>query len=217
MAGKIRVAIVEDHPLVLQAVRQQLRGQRDISVVLELSHGSRLLGALRRQAVDVVLMDLGMDVGVFDPVSTVRRLRKLFPDVRVIVMSSHTYGETALGVLRSGVHAYVTKNDLLSLDMAEVIRRALSGERVYSPAIIELQAVLMEADPDGSMLDGEEREMLNLAAQGHTNRQIGYLLGYSEKTVRNRFTPIFRKLGAVNRVDAIRKAQKMGILAEGWH
>jgi two-component system response regulator DegU len=54
--------------------------------------------------------------------------------------------------------------------------------------------------------------MIELASKGHTNRQIGFLLGYSEKTVRNRFTPIFRKLGAANRVEAIRKAEAYGLL-----
>ena len=215
MPARIRIAIVEDHPLVMQAVTHQLKEIPDFSVVLELSHGSRLIAALRRRPVDLVLMDLGMDVGVFDPVTTLRQLREIFPEVRVLVMSSFAYGEAVMGVLRVGVHGYVNKNDLLSLDLSRVIRRVLSGERVYSPAIQEMLAIKEESVSDGDLLEPEEREMLNLAARGHTNRQIGFLMGYSEKTVRNRFTPIFRKLGAANRVDAIRRAQALGLLAEG--
>lgn len=215
MSARIRIAIVEDHPLIMQAVRQQLRETPDFSVVLELSHGSRLLPAIRRQAVDLVLMDLGMDIGVFDPVTVVRRLRELYPDVKILVMSSFSYGEAVLGVLRVGVHGYLNKNDLLSLDLGRVIRRVLSGEPVYSPAIEGLLASMQDVSPHEEMLEVEERELLSLAAQGRTNREIGLLLGYSEKTVRNRLTPIFRKLGASNRVDAIRRAKSLGLLTEG--
>jgi two-component system response regulator DesR len=215
MAAKLRVAIVEDHPLVMQAIRQQFREQPDISVELEISHGSRMLAALRRQPVDLVLMDLGMDVGVFDPVSTIRQIKDVFPRLRILVISSLAYGETVMGVLRSDVHGYLTKNDLVTIDLVDVVQRVMSGERVFSPAIAELQVVLFETGPEEDLLNQIERDMLSLAAQGHTNRQIGFLLGYSDKTVRNRFTSIFRKLGASNRVDAIRRAKTIGLLAEG--
>src|SRR3990172_3883538 len=199
--GKIRVAIVEDHPVLRQAIRQQLEQQPDFSVVLELSHGAALPEALQRSPVDLVLLDLGMDVGVFDPATTVRRLRAKHTQMRLIVVSSYAYGETVLGVLSAGVHGYVLKTDLTTLDLPGVIRQVMAGGQYFSPAIEDLQSVLAEIRPGGGLLDREECDLLNLAAQGHTNRQIGHLLGYSEKTVRNRFTPIYRKLGASNRVD----------------
>ena len=207
----IRVIIVEDHPLIRQAVLDQLQAEPDVIVVLELDHGGRLLPALRGAVVDVVLLDLGMDRGVFDPVTTVQRLKSQRPSVRVIVMSSASHGAKALGVLQAGVEGYILKSDLNTLDLASVIRRVRSGGRYYSPEIEELLAVALETGEEGPVLDREELDLIRLAAQGHTNRQIGHLLGYSEKTVRNRLTPVYRKLGAANRVEAIRKAEALGL------
>jgi DNA-binding NarL/FixJ family response regulator len=208
----IRIAIVEDHPLIRQAVLEQLQAEPDIAVVLELAHGGRLLPNLRGSDVHIVLLDLGMDRGVFDPVTTVQRLGRQHPGVRVIVMSSASHGAKAMGVLRAGIAGYVLKSDLSTLDLAAIIRRVRSGGRYFSPDIEELLAVAEETGQDGPVLDREEIDLVRLAALGHTNREIGHLLGYSEKTVRNRFTPIFRKLGASNRVEAIRKAEALGLL-----
>lgn len=209
---RIRIAIVEDHPLIRRAVLDQLGAHPDLNVVLELDHGGRLLPALRGADVDVVLLDLGMDRGVFDPVTTVQRLKRMHPGVRVVVMSSASHGAKALGVLRAGVAGYVLKSDLNTLDLAAVIRRVGLGGRYFSPEIEELLAVAEETGPDGAVLDRDELDLIRLAALGHTNKEIARLLGYSEKTVRNRLTPIFRKLGASNRVEAIRKAEALGLL-----
>jgi DNA-binding NarL/FixJ family response regulator len=208
----IRIAIVEDHPLIRQAVQEQLQGEPDIAVVLELAHGGRLLPSLRGAAVDIVLLDLGMDRGIFDPVTTVQRIRTQYPGVQVIVMSSASHGARALGVLRAGVDGYVLKSDLGTLDLAAIIRRVRSGGRYFSPEIEELLIVALETGSDGVVLDRDELDLIRLASQGHTNKEIGHMLGYSEKTVRNRLTPIFRKLGAANRVEAIRKAEALGLL-----
>jgi DNA-binding NarL/FixJ family response regulator len=210
---RIHIAIVEDHPLIRQAVVDQLRAEPDIAVVLELSHGGRLLPALRGADVDVVLLDLAMDRGVFDPVTTVQRLKSQHPAIRVIVMSSASHGAPALGVLREGVDGYILKSDLNTLDLAAIIRRVRSGGRYFSPEIEELLAVAQESGPEGLVLDRDELDLIRLASQGHTNKEIGHLLGYSEKTVRNRLTPVFRKLGAANRVEAIRKAEALGLLS----
>jgi len=213
MVSKIRIAVVEDHPLMLQAVRQQLEVQPDFTLVLMLAHGSELLPAMRQKPVDIVILDLGMDTGLFDPVSTVQQLRMRYPGVVILVLSSLVFGEKTLGVLEAGVHGYLTKSDLVSMDLAKVLRRLLSGDRVFSHAIDDLRLSMLDVrSPARALFCREERQMLHLAAQGHTNKEIAFMLGYSEKTVRNRFTPIFRKLGAANRVDAIRKAQVMGFL-----
>jgi two-component system response regulator DesR len=139
-------------------------------------------------------------------------MRAQYPGVRVIVLSSTSHGATTLGVLKAGVDGYVLKSDLNTLDLAAILRRVRSGGRYFSPDIEEMLGLAMEAGPEGRVLDRDELDLIRLAAQGHSNKQIGRLLGYSEKTVRNRFTPIFRKLGAGNRVEAIRKAEALNLL-----
>ena len=211
--GRIRVALVDDHYLVRQAVLQQFDGLPDLMIAAQLANAGRLLEVLRRAPIDVVLLDLSMDHEVFDPVSTIQRIRAHYPRVRLVVLSSIAYGEAALGVLRTGVDGYILKNDLASQDLPAIVRQVLAGEPYFSPKIHDLLAELSGDPVSPDLLDSQERYMLHLASQGHTNRQIGFLLGFSEKTVRNRFTPIFRKLGAVNRVEAIRRARSMGLLS----
>ncbi len=210
---RIRIGIVEDHHLTRSALVSQLSGEDDLRLVFVLEHGASLPAALRRAPADVLLLDLGMEGGAFDPVSMMERLRGIYPSLRVIVVSSLSFGETALGVLQSGVSGYLVKDDMMTLDLPQVVRRVFAGQPYFSPRIDDLRALLTEKRRDGPLFSREERRMLALAARGHTNRQIGYLLGYSEKTVRNRFTPIFRKLGAANRVEAILKARDLGLLA----
>lgn len=210
---RTRVAIVEDHPLVMEALKQQISDHPGYELAAAVSHGSQLLDVLRRQPAEILLMDLGMDVGLFDPVSTLRRVRQMYPQMRVVVVSSMAYGETALQVLAVGVDGYVLKNDLTTLELTDVLDRVQAGVAYFSPAIEDLLAVLGEGDSGEQLLDSEEREMLKLAARGHTNREIGFFLGFSEKTMRNRFTEIYRKLGATNRVEAIRRARALGLLA----
>lgn len=211
--GSTRVAILEDHPLVMEALKQQFEAHPAYELAAELAHGSQLLEVLRHSPVDLLLMDLGMDVGLFDPVSTLKRVRRVHPRMRVVVISSHSFGDVALRMLEVGVDGYILKNDLATLSLPDVLDRVLAGVPYFSPAIEDLQAALVEPVSDGLLLEPDEREMLALASRGHTNREIGFLLGYSEKTMRNRFTGIYRKLGAANRVDAIRRARALGVLA----
>lgn len=211
----IRIALVEDHHLVRRAVVDQLRAEPDLRVPLELEHGGRLLESLGGAGIQLVLLDLGMDYGVFDPITTIQRLRARHPEIRIVVLSSQLHSDTALRVLQTDIQGYVLKSDLMSLDLAAVVRRVASGGRYFSPEIEDMQASLEESGSGLPLLDHEERDLLRLAAEGNTNRQIAYLLGYSEKTVRNRLTPIYRKLGASNRVEALRRARAMGLLSEG--
>lgn len=213
----LRVGILEDHHLVRQAVQNQVESQPDMAMVLELSEPDRLLESLRRVSLDLLLIDLGMDRGVYDPLSTIQRVRSQHPALRVVVLSSMAFGEAAVGALRLGVDGYILKDDLASRDLAPILRQVMAGERYFSSRIEDLWAELVEPGADELALAEEDRHLLYLAAQGHTNRQIAFLLGFSEKTVRNRFTPIFRKLGASNRVDAIRRAQALGLFTSRKH
>jgi DNA-binding NarL/FixJ family response regulator len=212
----IRVVAIDDHPLILKTIVQELERQDDMDVVGTAAHGSELQRLVRETSPDVVILDLGMSTGEFEPVSAIKALRQAHPDVRVLVLTGYEYATWAHELIAAGVEGYVLKSDDLSLCLPEGVRRVHAGGRFYSPAATEKYF----ARAEDSLLTEQELALLNLAAQGCSNERIGKTLGLSEKTVRNYFPVIYRKLGidvgkgANPRVTAINKARELGLLRE---
>jgi DNA-binding NarL/FixJ family response regulator len=212
----IRVAAIDDHPLILKAIVQELQSQDDIQVVGTAAHGSDLQALVRETSPNVVVLDLGMSTGEFEPVSAVRALRDAYPEVEVLVLTGYDDGAWVRELIDSGVQGYVLKSDDLSLCLPEGVRRVHAGGRFYSPAATEKY---FARDSD-EVLTGQEIDLLNLAARGCSNERIAEFLGFSAKTVRNYFHAIYGKLGIETgeglhpRVAVINRAREMGLLRE---
>jgi DNA-binding NarL/FixJ family response regulator len=212
----IRVAVIEDHPLMLKAVVQELDGQDDIKVVGTADHGSELLRLARETCPDVIILDLGMASGTFEPASAVKTLREACPKVEVLVLTGYEDATWVRELIAAGAQGYVLKSDDLSLCLPEGVRKVHTGGRFYSPAATE--KYFSHAGDD--LLEDQELALLNLAAQGLSNARIGQELKLSAKTVRNYFTSIYAKLGIEmkeglhSRVAAINKARELGLLHE---
>ena len=205
----IRVIVVEDHHLFRRAIVQAFETSPDFEVVTELEHGGSLLEAARGLEFDLVVLDLGMRSGAFDPVSTVVNFKSAFPKKKVLVVSAFTDGAYARGVVEAGIDGYIVKDDRLSLKLVQSARRVIKGEKVFSEAISDY---IHSASFDQNQLSRQEASILGLAASGRTNREIAASLSLSEKTVRNHFTSILRKLGARNRVEAINKGRDLDLI-----
>lgn len=212
----IRVAVIEDHPLVLKAVVRELEGLDDVKVVGTAAHGAELQRLVRETSPDVVILDLGMSEGVFEPTTAVKALRQAYPNVKVLVLTGYEDATWARELIAAGVQGYVLKSDDLSLCLPEGVRRVYTGGRFYSPLATERYF----SAGGGDLLGDQELVLLNLAAQGLSNARIGQELGLSAKTVRNYFTGVYHKLGidaeaGINpRVAAINKARELGLLHE---
>ena len=212
----IRVIAVEDHPLMLKAILQELTSQADIQVVGTATHGRELQRLVRETAPDVVILDLGMSEGGFDPVTAVRALRQTHPDVQILVLTGYDDGIWIRELIAAGARGYVLKSDDLSLCLPDGVRTVHDGRRFYSPAVTEKYF----AYEDAALLSNQELAALRLAAQGFSNAQIGERLGLSEKTVRNYFSSTYAKLGIQadkgfnRRIAAINKARDLGLLEE---
>jgi len=211
----IRVVAVDDHPLVLKAVVQELENCEDITVVGTAPHGSEVHRLVRETEPDVLVLDLGMSTGVFEPASAVKALRSEHPELKILVLTGYDDGAWMRRLIAAGASGYVLKSEDLSLCLGEGVRALYQGRRFYSPAVVD-----KSFQTESVSITDQETAILNLVAQWLSNNQISQELGLSANTIRNHLSNLYRKLGiqsdmGINqRVMAINMARDMGLLDE---
>jgi DNA-binding NarL/FixJ family response regulator len=215
MVMPIRVVAIEDHPLMLRAIAQELESHSDIEVVGTAEYGSELHRLVRETCPDVVVLDLGMSAGSFEPVSAMRTLLDNHPDVQILVLTGYDDGVWIRELITAGARGYVLKSDDLSLNLAEGVRTVYRGQRFYSTTAAEKYF-----EVEDTALSVQELAVLKLAAKGLANRCIARKLNLAEKTVRNALSCVYGKLdvkadGDLNpRVAAVNKALDLGLLED---
>ncbi len=213
----IRVAVIEDHPLMLKAVLDELASQPGIQVVGTAGHGSELPRLVRETSPDVVILDLGMSGGNFEPISSVRSLLQEYPNVRVLVLTGYDDDVYIRQIVDAGAHGYVLKSDDLSLMLPKGVQRVYEGRRFYSDDVID--KLFDKQKAEAAVLSEQELIVLRLAAEGHSNAGIAQSMKVSEKRVRNLLSSVYSKFDvheteAINvRIAAINKARDLGLLA----
>jgi DNA-binding NarL/FixJ family response regulator len=212
----IRVIVVEDHPLVLESITSRLANEEDIQVVGTATHGSQLLSVVREKSPDVVVLDIGMSTGHFEPITAVKAVRRAYPDTQILVFTGYDDGMWVRGLIEAGALGYVLKSDGLALHLPEGVREVHAGRRFYSPSVSDKYL----SCGDVALLTDTQAAVLWLVAQGLSNAAIGEQMGITEKTISNYLSTIYGKLdiqggaGTNRRVAAINKARDMGILPE---
>lgn len=211
----IRILLVDDHNIVRQGVRAYLQTLDDIEVVGEADSGVAALTAVAHTAPHVILMDLEMP-GELDGISATRQIRKQWPDIQVIVVTSHHQDEYIFPAVRAGAISYLLK-DVEPDELADAIRKAAQGEavldsRVASRIIKELQGIRGEEVNPFTELSEREFEILRLIAAGKSNAQIAEILVLGESTVKTHISNIFKKLHLQDRTQAAVYAWQQGIV-----
>lgn len=214
----IRVLLVDDQSLFREGLRTLLSVQDDFEVAGEASNGEEALRLAANLHPDVVLMDLRMPV--LDGVSATRRLRETLPGCKVIVLTTFDDDEYVFDGLRAGAVGYLLK-DVSSEKLFEAVRAAAQGEYFLQPSITAKVmaefARLSRPNPVRSVplaepLSVRETEILHLVATGASNKEIADMLVIAEGTVKNHLSKILYKLEARDRMQAVIKAQQIGIL-----
>ena len=197
----IRVLVVEDQAMVLGALCALLDLEGDIEVVARAQDGAEALGLAERLRPDVVLTDIEMPrMGGLELASTL-----VERGLRVIILTTFARPGYLRRALDAGVRGYLLK-DAPADELARAVRNVRAGRRAIAP---ELAAeAWCEADP----LTDRERQVLRLAGEGLSGAGIASSLALSEGTVRNYLSEAFGKLGAQNRVEAVRIARRKGWL-----
>lgn len=202
---------------MLKAIQDELSNQPGIQVVGSADHGSELPRLVREYSPDVVILDLGMSGGNFEPISAVRSLLQEYPNVRVLVLTGYDDDVYIRQIVDAGAHGYVLKSDDLSLMLPKGVQRVYEGKRFYSDDVID--KLFAKQKGEAAMLSEQELIVLRLAAEGHSNSRIAQSMKISEKRVRNLLSSVYTKFDihetvALNvRIAAINKARELGLLA----
>ncbi|QNK59952.1 response regulator transcription factor [Paenibacillus sp. PAMC21692] len=212
----IRIVIVDDHAMVRSGLRMLLSSKGEIEVVAEGADGDEGIRAAMEHHPDVVLMDLSMPQGK-DGITAASELKKLLPDVAVLMLSMHDDTEYLFRAIEAGASGYVLKSAPHE-ELLNAIRTVASGAAyLYPSATRQLMnryaASAKKDDLDAfDTLSEREKEVLSLAAKGYGNKEIAELLFISVKTVESHKSNVMEKLGLKTRPELIQYAMKKGLL-----
>lgn len=200
----IRVAIVDDHPMIRTGLCAVLGTHDDLVVVGATGDPDAVPGLVVDTAPDVVVLDVGLgDRSGLDLIPT------LSAEARVVVFSATATDRAVLSALGAGATGYLLK-DATSDEVAAAIRTAAAGTSVLAPSVAA--KVVGRAQHPDSVLSRRELDVLAALADGLTNRQVASRLFMSESTVKTHLIRVFTKLGVSNRAGAVREAGRRGLV-----
>ena len=133
----ISVVVIEDHPLMMKAILEELSSQSDIQVVGTADRGSELPRLVRESLPAVVILDLGMSTETFEPLSAVRSILQDYPDLRILVLTGFDDDIYVHQIIQAGAYGYVLKSDDLSLMLPKGVRKVFDGKRFSSEEVID--------------------------------------------------------------------------------
>ncbi|MFF8727643.1 response regulator [Streptomyces sp. NPDC015171] len=200
----IRVLLAEDQGMMRGALALLLGMERDIEVVGQLGAGDGIVDAVLAQRPDVALLDI--ELPGMSGLDAAAELRVQAPDCRVLILTTFGRPGYLRRAMEAGAAGFLVKDGPVE-ELAEAIRRVLSGETVVDPA---LAAAALSAGP--SPLTARECEVLKASVDGATVADIAVRLRLSESTVRNYLSSAIGKTGTRNRAEAVREARQQGWL-----
>ena len=208
---RIRLIIVDDHPVVRAGLQGMLAGQPDLEVVGEATTGAEAVALVAELRPTVVLVDLRMPE--MDGVAAIERIVDGYPETQILVLTTYDTDADILRAIEAGATGYLLK-DTPREELFRAVRAAARGESVLAPTVA---ARLMQQlrTPDAKSLTVREIEVLSLVARGASNKEIGRQLHISEATVKTHLLHIFAKLEVSDRTAAVTTALKRGILSLG--
>lgn len=205
MHQRIRILIVDDHPLLRAGLNASLTPEPDMEVVAAAANGKEALDLFRLHKPDVTLMDLKMPiVGGVDAIQTILTEA---PDAKIVVLSTYEGDEDIFRALEAGAVSYLLK-DTLAEDLARMIREAFAGRRPLPPQVAQRLAERV-LRPN---LTVRELEVMRLIARGLRNKEIAAQIGVSEDTAQGHVRNILSKLGVHDRTEAVAVAARRGIV-----
>jgi two-component system nitrate/nitrite response regulator NarL len=195
---KIKLLLVDDHPIVLDGIKSHLCAQPDFEVVGDANNGHEALRKAKLTIPDVILMDINMPQ--VNGLEAMASLRRQVPKAKILVLTMHDNREYIAQVVRSGARGYLLKDSSPS-ELVAAIKAVYAGEVYFSPSI---SRVLLEEITSGNgkhngipaqqTLTDREREVLSLIAEGLLNKQIADRLGIGVRTIETHRERIMRKL-----------------------
>jgi DNA-binding NarL/FixJ family response regulator len=210
----LRVAIVDDHPVFRDGMRQLLESVDGFVVVGEGSSGEDALKLSELHGLDVILMDIGMPK--MNGIEATRAVLAEHPDVRIVVLTMYAESESVFAALRAGARGYLVK-DATSEDITRALVAVARGDAIFGPAVAGRLSAFFRNDVGARPptpfpeLTVRETEVLDLIARGFTNQEMASHFGVSLKTVQNHVSNVLAKLHVVDRTQAAIRAREAGL------
>ncbi|UCH59422.1 MAG: response regulator transcription factor [Anaerolineales bacterium] len=211
----IRILLADDHTIVREGIRSLLEDEEDMSVVGEAEDGHTAIRITHQLKPDVILMDIAMPL--LNGLEATRRIKEDYPEAKVLILTMHENEEYIRQVLASGAMGYILK-DAAARDLLGAIRTVHKGEMILSPAVTRLviEDYLrwgdLQPEKNSTILSPREREVLQLIAEGYTNKQIAEILTISIKTVQTHRMNLMKKLDLHDRGELIKYAIQKKII-----
>jgi DNA-binding NarL/FixJ family response regulator len=213
----ITAVLADDHPIVRQGLRTLLAGEGGCTVVGEAADGLTAIDLIARLRPDVAILDVQLPD--LDGLEVARRAREKAPEAKVVMLSMHGDEPYVVDALRYGALGYVLKGSATS-DLIAAVHAAVAGRRFLSAPLAEraIDAYARRAEETARPLDryelltAREREVLQLAAQGMSNAEIGERLAISPRTAETHRANLMRKLGLDSQTDLVRLAVGRGLI-----
>jgi DNA-binding NarL/FixJ family response regulator len=210
VSATVRVFLLDDHEVVRRGLRELLEADGDIEVVGEAGTASEALGRIPPTKPDVAVLDVRLPDG--DGVEVCREVRSLHPEIQCLILTSFSDDEALFQAIMAGAAGYLLKQ-VKGNDLVDAVRRVAQGQSLLDPAVTARVLERLRSGPETDerldSLTDQERRILDLIAEGLTNRQIAERVHLAEKTVKNYVSNLLSKLGMERRTQAAVYATKL--------
>jgi DNA-binding NarL/FixJ family response regulator len=208
-----RILLADDHRMFRQGLRDMIERKTVFEVVGEAGTGQEALALAAQLQPDIVLLDIQMPNG--NGVAVAQQLARTQPEIKIVMLTMYREDQQLVDAIQAGARGYLLK-DADAAELISVLERVARGESALDPAlttrVFDAMRRLSTQQQARAQFTEREREILELVAHGHDNRTIALRLHLSEKTVGNRMSEIFQKLGVANRTQAALVARERGLL-----
>jgi DNA-binding NarL/FixJ family response regulator len=215
--AKIRILLGDDHTLVRQGFRKILEGRPDCEVVAEASNGRDAVRQAEALEPDVAVLDIGMPL--LNGIEATRQITKRHSNIRVLILSMHSDEAYIIQALKAGARGYLLK-DSADVELIRGIAAVAAGKSYFSPAVskIMLDDYVRRMAEKGIVdrfesLSEREREVFQLIAEGHSNKEIADLLFVSPATVETHRAHVLQKLDVHNTAELVLYAVRRGVIS----
>jgi len=198
----VRIFLLDDHEVVRRGLRELIESEDDMEVVGEAGTAEEALGRIPATSPNVAVLDVRLPDG--SGVEVCREIRARHPEIACLMLTSYADDEALFSAIMAGASGYILKQ-VRGAELVNGIRRIAGGESLLDPAVTERVLERLRQPAHGDEIAGltdQEKRLLDLIAEGLTNRQIGDRMFLAEKTVKNYVSNLLAKLGMSRRTEA---------------
>lgn len=211
---KVKLLVVDDHPILRGGVVSLLEKAENIEVTCEAANGKEAIACIERGRPDVVLMDINMD-GKLD-VTTTEVIKERWPEVKVLAFSMHEEVQVIRRMVQAGASGYILKN-ATHQEVLRAIETVMEGGNYYGQEVLDIMTQSITSDGQGELeivLSNREKEVLHFVAKEFTNQEIAAKINTSLRTVETHKRNLIKKLRVKNVVGLVRFALEQGQLLD---